>query len=100
MAEIPAGTRVQIHFTLLSAEARAPGLPADTAAVPYQVRARGLLVSPAALGGAATVRTATGRLIDGEFELVEPADTHTYGRPASALLETIAGIEVLKQSSE
>jgi len=100
MAEIPAGTRVQVRFTLLDPAERAAGIPADTAAVPYEVRARGLLVSPASLGGPASVRTASGRVVDGELEIVEPGDTHTFGRPVPALVASVAAIEALRRSLE
>ena len=100
IAEIPAGTRVQVRYTLLEPGERAPGIPADTARVPYQVRVRGLLVSPVEPGASATVRTPTGRLVEGELEIVEPADTHSFGRPVPALVESIDAIETLKRSFE
>jgi len=100
MAEVPAGTRVQVRTILLHPAERATGIPADTAGVPYEVRARGILVSAAAPGAPAAVRTATGRIVAGELEIVEPADTHSFGRPVPALVESIAAIETLKRSLE
>jgi hypothetical protein len=75
-------------------------LPEDTAKLPYEVRIRGILVSPAAPGESASVVTATGRQIAGELETVEPADTHTFGRPVHALVETIGEIENLRRGLE
>jgi 2-amino-4-ketopentanoate thiolase alpha subunit len=92
---VAAGTRVQIRFTLLEPPERAPGLPADTAAVPYEGRVRGALVAPAAPGERATVRTATGRELSGTLEIVEPADLHTFGRPPRALVDAIEHIRPL-----
>jgi hypothetical protein len=83
------GTRVQIRFVLLAPSERAPGLPEDTAATPYVGRVRGMLLTPALPGDAATVRTASGRELSGRLEQVEPADTHTFGRPLPALLTAI-----------
>ncbi len=93
---VPAGTRVEIRYTLLDPAERATGLPDDTAAVPYVVRVRGTLQAPAAIGEQAAVRTSTGRLLHGELTVVEPGDTHTFGRPVPALVETIAAIHALK----
>lgn len=84
---------MQIRFTLLDASERAPGLPEDTARVPYVGRVRGWLVSGGRLGEPAVVRTATGRELAGELEIVEPADTHGFGRPQPALVEAIEGIQ-------
>jgi hypothetical protein len=86
---VAAGTRVQIRFTLLDPQERAPGLPEDTARTPYVGRVRGTLLAAAVPGGPATVRTASGRELSGELEIVEPADTHTFGRPQPALLKAI-----------
>ena len=88
---------MQIRFTLLEPSRRAPGLPDDTAGVPYEGRVRGTLVAPAALGERATVRTATGRELSGALEVVEPADLHTFGRPPRALVEAVEHIRVLPE---
>jgi hypothetical protein len=87
--QVAPGTRVQIRFTLLEPSERAPGLPEDTAAVPYVGRVRGTLLAAARAGGPATVRTASGRELSGELEVVEPADLHTFGRPQPALVVAV-----------
>jgi hypothetical protein len=84
------GTRVQVRFVLLEPPERAPGLPEDTARVPYEARVRGRLLGPGRVGDHVTVRTAAGRELAGELEVVEPADLHTFGRPPAALVEAVA----------
>jgi hypothetical protein len=97
MAEpISAGTRVEIKFRLLESAERAPLLPPDTAALPYEVRVRGRLLADAMLGDDAEVRTQAGRVLAGKLVVVEPADSHTFGRPHPALLRAIDAITDLK----
>lgn len=93
---IEAGTRVEIRARVLEPEERADGLPPDTARLPYELRARGLLVQPCLVGDQATIRTATGRLLRGSLESVEPADTHTFGRPPRALVEVVERIGCIR----
>jgi hypothetical protein len=81
-----AGQWVQIHQVVLSPGERAPQVPADTALVPLELRVRGFLEQPAALGEAATVRTLSGRRVTGQLVDLEPAYTHGFGRPVPALL--------------
>ncbi len=92
---IPAGVRVQIRYRVLAPEERARGLPADTAGTSYLVRVNGILESSASLGENATVRTAVGRSLSGELVVIEPADSHTFGRPVPALVATIDSIRAL-----
>lgn len=100
MAEpIAAGTRVEVRFRLLESAERAPLLPPDTASLPYEVRVRGRLVADAALGEDAEVRTQAGRVLRGELVVVEPADSHTFGRPHPALVRAIDAITDLKGAS-
>jgi hypothetical protein len=87
---VPAGTRVQVRFVVLEPAERTASLPEDTARVPYEARVRGLLTAPGRTGEQVTVRTAAGRTMVGELELVEPADLHTFGRPPAALVEAVA----------
>jgi hypothetical protein len=93
---IAAGTRVQISYLLLEPGERADGIPADTAELPYVARVRGVLVAPAAAGGRATVRTPSGRERSGELELIEPAYTHSFGRPPTALVELAEAVRRLR----
>jgi hypothetical protein len=97
---VSAGTRVQIRYTLLTATERAPGLPEDTRAVPYEIRANGILLADGHVGAQASLRTSAGRELRGTLDVVEPADEHTFGRPHPALLQAIAGIERLREELE
>ncbi len=83
---VDGGTRVTVRQRLLEHHERAPSLPEDTAALPYEAIVRGILLEPADVGGEAAIRTASGRVLRGRLEEVEPADTHTFGRPSPALV--------------
>ncbi|KPK37837.1 MAG: 2-amino-4-ketopentanoate thiolase [Gammaproteobacteria bacterium SG8_47] len=86
MAEpIAAGTWVEIHNVVLSPDARAPQIPADTRQVPLEMRVKGFLVSPASVGGQADVVTAAGRHLRGTLSQVNPAYTHGFGAPIPEL---------------
>lgn len=93
---VPAGTRVRLVQTVLEPEERAPNLPADTAKLPYLLRVSGELIEDTELGCPARVRTAIGRELEGTLEVVEPAHTHTFGRPVQPLLGATAAIRRLK----
>lgn len=88
---------MQLRWSLLSPAERAAGLPEDTAALPYVVRVRGVLVEAAALGQVARVRTASGRVLEGTLEDPAPSDDHTFGRPPGALAETWEAIDQLRR---
>ncbi len=92
---VAGGTRVAVRQRLLEPDERAPSLPEDTAALPYEALVRGILLEPAEVGAHATVRTATGRVLSGRLEVVEPADLHTFGRPAPALIAVDEAISEL-----
>ena len=93
---VPAGTRVQLRWTLLEPSERAAGLPDDTAALPYVLRVRGVLIEAAAPDSPARVRTASGRVVAGTLEDPAPSDDHTFGRPPRALAETWEAIDHLR----
>ncbi|MCL2397554.1 MAG: 2-amino-4-oxopentanoate thiolase subunit OrtA [Defluviitaleaceae bacterium] len=76
---IKKGTWVSVRSTILKAGERAANIPADTAAVPLDMWVKGYLEADCAMGGQATVRTATGRLEAGILEEVEPSTTVDYG---------------------
>jgi hypothetical protein len=94
---VPAGTRVQIHYTLLTAEERSPNLPEDTRALPYEVRAKGLLIADGREGERVTIRTQAGREIAGTLVVVDPGDDHGFGRPQPALVRAIGEITALRE---
>ena len=79
------GSWVEVHRVVLQAGERAPQVPEDTSQVPLEVRVRGFLMHPAALGDDAEVRTASGRCLRGVLREVNPAYTHGFGSPVAAL---------------
>jgi len=86
MAEtIAAGTWVEIHRGVLPPGERAPHVPEDTRKVPLEMRAKGVLVAPAALGGQAEIETAAGRRLSGTLVASNPAYSHGFGPPIPEL---------------
>ena len=69
---IAEGTWVELELVILEAGERAPGIPADTASVPFAARVRGFLVAPAARGATAQVRTQADRVVSGKLRAVPP----------------------------
>src|SRR5512139_3447867 len=82
---IAAGTWVEVHRIVLAAGERAPQIPADTQAVPLEMRVKGFLVEPAALGQEAEIQTAAGRRLRGTLTAINPAYTHGFGPPIPEL---------------
>lgn len=95
---VSVGTRVAIRQRLLEPRERAPSLPEDTAVLPYEAVITGTLVRPALLGARATIQTASGRLIEGRLDEVEPAYTHGFERPVAALSAVDIAIAELVRS--
>jgi hypothetical protein len=91
MADLVAkGTWVEIHRIVLPAGERAPQVPVDTAHLPLEMRVKGLLAEPAAIGAQAEIMTAAGRRLRGTLVEVNPAYTHGFGPPVPELT-TIGG---------
>ena len=65
---------------------RAPGIPADTASVPFAARVRGFLVTPARRGATAQVRTQADRVASGRLRAVLPRNPADFGDPSPELL--------------
>jgi hypothetical protein len=82
----PAATWVQIETVVLTPEQRAPQVPADTAAVPLVMRAKGWLQAPAAIGEQVSVQTVIGRTLTGTLLHANPPNQHGFGRPVPELL--------------
>lgn len=87
-----AGVWVQVYDVLLKPGERAPQVPGDTQAVPLEMRVKGFLEHDAALGDRATVRTTTGRLVEGTLIAINPAYPHDFGQPVLELI--VAGAEL------
>ena len=74
------GDWVRIHSILMEAEDRAPGIPDDTAKVPYELWDKGILVSDKAeIGDAVRIETITGRKINGTLLETNPSYDHDFG---------------------
>ena len=86
MAEMVAkGVWVEVQGTVLPAGERAPQVPQDTQGVPLEMRVKGFLVAPTALGEEAEIVTPTGRKLRGRLAAVNPACSHSFGAPIPEL---------------
>ena len=78
-------TWVEIQNIILPAGERAPQVPDDTQQVPLEMRVKGFLVEPAALGDEVEIVTPVGRRLRGKLVDVNPAYTHQFGAPIPEL---------------
>jgi hypothetical protein len=93
MAEgIAKGTWVEIYRIVLPAGERAPQVPEDTQHVPLEMRVKGFLAAPAALGEEAEIVTPAGRCLRGTLVEVNPVYTNGFGSPIPKL--SASGSEV------
>jgi hypothetical protein len=79
------GRRVRIHRVELAPSERSDSVPQDTASVPFETWINGWLVEAASLGERTAIRTATGRVVEGELVEVDPGYDHSFGAPPPAL---------------
>ena len=84
---VSAGTWVELERVILKPGERAPGIPADTASVPFAARVRGFLMGPARMGTTAQVRTQAERVVAGRLRAVLPRNPADFGDPSPELLE-------------
>lgn len=89
---IPKGTWVEIHGIVLAPGERAPHVPEDTQGVPLEMRVKGVLAAPAALGDEAEIETPAGRRLRGRLAEVNPTYDHGFGPPIAELVPI--GLEV------
>jgi hypothetical protein len=82
---LPSGRWVRIHRVELAPSERSDGLPRDTASVPFETWINGWLLEEADLGDRATIRTATGRQVEGELVEADPGYDHSFGASPPAL---------------
>jgi len=86
MAEpIAQGSWVEIHCLVLAPADRAPHAPEDTKRVPLEMRVKGFLATPAALGQEAEIVTPAGRRLRGLLAMVNPSYAHGFGCPIPEL---------------
>jgi 2-amino-4-ketopentanoate thiolase alpha subunit len=84
-AIVPRGRWGRIHRLELAPSERAPGIPADTAAVPFETWINGWLVDDATIGERTQLRTPTGRIVEGVLVEADPGYNHSFGSPPPAL---------------
>lgn len=71
---------VQIHIDVLKPEERAANIPEDTRHVPLEMWVKGHLQNETAeLGDLVTVKTKTGRMVEGTLCAVNPSFKHNFG---------------------
>lgn len=87
MAEVKAGSWVEIYSVILEPGQRAPQVPEDTAKVPLELKVKGFLQSAANLGDEVEIETIIGRKYTGKLIEAEPSYDHSYGRPIPELLK-------------
>lgn len=86
MAErLPRGRWVEIHRVVLAAGDRAPHVPEETRRVPLEMRVKGFLLAPAAVGDEVEIATRAGRRLRGTLVDAAPAHSHTFGPPIPEL---------------
>lgn len=74
------GDWVRIHSVLMEAGNRAPGIPEDTAKVPYELWDKGFLISDGyKIGDVVEIETITGRKIKGNLLEINPSYDHDFG---------------------
>jgi len=78
---------VQVHSIVLTEEERAPQVPKDTKKVPLEMWIKGFLTEEAEVGDIVTIKTVTGRLVEGELVQVEPTFKHSFGEFVPEILE-------------
>jgi hypothetical protein len=81
-----AGSWVEIHRIVLPAGERAPQVPEDTKHVPLEMRVKGFLAAPAAIGEEVEIVTRSGRRLRGRLVEVNPAYAHGFGAPLPELV--------------
>ena len=91
---VKAGTWVEIEKVLLTPEQRAPQVPEDTKKVPYVMRVSGFLQKDAELNNEVSVKTLSGRIVDGTLVLVRPHYEHSFGDTVEELLTIGLGGEI------
>jgi hypothetical protein len=94
------GEWVEIGAVLLEPGERAPQVPEDTARVPLEMRCKGFLTADAEIGQTATIRTVTGRYLEGELLAANPGYDHGFGPPVEALLTIGTELRALLDDGE
>jgi len=70
---------VEIHKVIFKAEDRTARIPEETKKVPYEMFVKGFLINDSSIGDLVTVKTITGRLVEGELQKENPTFKLGYG---------------------
>jgi len=81
------GDWVKIHSIVLTPEQRAPQVPEDTKKVPLETWVKGYLLSDGLIGEKVSVKTYTGRTVEGTLVEIAPTYDHSFGNNVPELLE-------------
>ena len=82
---VEAGRWVRVYRVELAAGERAPGVPADTADLPFESWVNGRLLEPSSIGEPAAIETASGRRVSGRLVAVDPGYTPSFGSRSGPL---------------
>lgn len=74
------GNWVNIHNIVLTPAERAPQVPDDTKKVPLETWVKGFLQCDGEIGDIVTIKTVTGRIVEGKLVSVEPSYNHSFGK--------------------
>ena len=77
---------VLVKNTVLNPSERAPQVPDDTKQVPLVMWVKGFLLEDSEIGKIATVKTMTGRTVEGEVVAHNPRYEHDFGDFVEELL--------------
>ncbi|WP_448376226.1 2-amino-4-oxopentanoate thiolase subunit OrtA [Fervidobacterium sp.] len=95
------GDWVQIQITILKPQERAPQVPEDTKKVPLEMRVKGFLQDESAeIGAMVTIKTTTGRLINGKLVAINPKYEHDFGEPVPELITIGMELREILESSD
>ncbi|MCB2145390.1 MAG: 2-amino-4-ketopentanoate thiolase [Deltaproteobacteria bacterium] len=101
MGKAKKGDWVKIHTVILKPGQRAPKLPEETLHVPLEMWVKGALVEEkASLGDDVTVRTITGRLVEGRLDDILPAYRHSFGSFMPVLQDIGIELRALMEKGE
>ncbi len=81
------GQWVEIGWVALSTGARAENIPDSTKTVPLLARVKGFALEPGEIGEVISVKTRTGRILQGELLAINPSYTHSFGEIPPQLID-------------
>jgi hypothetical protein len=93
-----AGDWVEVERVLLEPADRSKNLPSETAEKPLRMWIKGFAQAAGDLGDALTVKTMTGRLVEGSLSAINPGYFHTFGKPIPELVHV--GVDLRARLAE